>query len=273
MPRATPLTPLGLAVVAAAGGVGWGIVMALVAWHRVGTEIVLLQGWILVPAWLFGRAAGAPRAGALAGFAVVAAAVWTYELLPGWGLEAAIRRENPAPEELDRFVAGFDADDIVLFSTLAIGALLGLGGSLGRKGEGPAPPAPDPQPEPLPAPPPPLWARFERPQSPAPGTAVPPPPPPRDPRPAPAGTPWASAFLMAAFATDVCLDRLFGMYTSHQGAVALAFMVAGGVATAWLARRYAIAMVAAGAVLASAFAAVQHAEYHERAGPEIAIVR
>jgi hypothetical protein len=265
------MTPLQLAGVAAATGVGWGVVMALVAWLREGSEIVLMQSWIFIPAWLFGRAAGSPRAGALAGLAVVAGAVWTYELLPGWGLEVALRREIPRPGEREAIASVLDREDIVLLSTLFIGAFVGWGGGLRARATATAP---EPEPEAAPAfappvpPAAPLWARLEAPRpEPLPELAPPVAPrPERGPRQASA-VPWGAALLAAAAGTDVLLDRLFDMYTGPQGGVAIAFLVGGAVAAVWLARRYAVAMLLAGAVLASAFAAVQHAEYNARAEP------
>ena len=265
------MTPLQLAAVAAATGIGWGVVMALVAWLRDGTEIVLMQAWILVPAWLFGRAAGSPRSGALAGFALVTGAVYAYELLPGWGLDVMLRREVVRPEERDLIAGVLDREDIALFSTLAIGALVGLGGGL-RTGPAvsgePEPPAqPVPAAEPPRSPPPPLWARLEQAPRAVPAPFEPPaePPPAEGSAGAPSPTPWGAAFLAAAVATDVLLERLFDMYTDVQGAVAVGFLVAGAAAVVWIARRYAVAMLLAGAVLAAAFAAVQHAEYESRA--------
>lgn len=274
MPRPIPLTPSQLVWIATATGVGWGIVMALIAFVRDGAEIVLLQGWIFGAAWLFGRATREPRAGALAGFAVVAAAIWTYELLPGWGVEAAIRREGVPPAQLEALATAFDRDDIVLLSTMVIGALIGLGGALRPRPAvaAPLPPPPAQVPE-APPPPPPLWAGFERPQPSKELLAPPPPPAPRAPRAERAGTPWGIALLPAGLATDLCLDRIFDLYSPPQGAVAIGFGLLGLLATGWLARRYAIAMVLAGAILASGFAAVQHAEYERRAEPRSGAVR
>lgn len=282
VPSSTRLTPLQLSVIAASAGIGWGVVMALVAFVRDGSEIVLLQGWIFAAAWFFGRAAREPRAAALAGFAVVAGAVWTYELLPGWGLEAALRREGAPPADLESIAARFDADDVVLLSTLAIGALIGLGGALQSRGAVPAAAATAgdaPAPIEAPPPPPPLWAGFERPRSPVVEPVAPPPPPPAPlpPEPAPparARLPWGSAFLLGGLATDFFLGRVFDLYSGPQNAVALGFLAIGLAATAWFARRHAIAMALAAAVLGSAFAAVQHAEYQERRpAPETALVR
>ena len=273
--RASWMTPLQLAGVAVATGIGWGIVMALVAWLRDGSEIVLLQAWILIPAWLFGRAAGDARAGALAGFALVAGAVWTYELLPGWGLDVMLRREIGRPSEREAIAAVLDREDIVLFSTLAIGALVGFGGG-GLRSRARAPePEPEAEPAPVtafapPVPPPaPLWARLE-PRAPESLEFQPAPEKPRAPS-APPSTgplPWGAALLAAAAGTDLLLDRAFDMYSDPQGAVAVAFLVGGLAAAAWLARRYALFMVLAGVVLAGGFAAVQHAEYNARAEPE-----
>ena len=265
--------------VAAAAGVGWGIVMALVAWLREGSEVVLLQAFILVPAWFFARATREARAGALAGLVLVGAAVYTFELLPMWGVEAALRREAPGATaaERDAVTAGVDRDDIALFSTLLVGALVGLAGGLhgARRPPEPEPaaaavaaPSPPPPPD---EPPVPLWAGYGRPVAPAPPAdpwlTPPPPAPPEAAAPRAAGTPWGTAFLFAAFATDLFLERLFDMYTGPQAGLALGLLVAGCGATAWFARRRALAMVVAGAVLASGFAAVQHAEYQERHGP------
>jgi hypothetical protein len=66
---------------------------------------------------------------------------------------------------------------------------------------------------------------------------------------------------------------VFDMYSPHQDGVALGLLLLGVVATAWSARRYAIAMALAATVLATGFAAVQHAEYEERRAPEIAVIR
>jgi hypothetical protein len=249
--------------------------MALVAWLRDGSEVVLLQSWILLPAWLFGRAAGNPRAGLLAGFALVGGAVWAYEVLPMWGFHAMPEREFQPSRDLDALALQFDREDIVLISTLAIGGLVGLGGGLRSRpldAESPEPPAEPPRafapPQP---PPPPLWARIE----PSPSVPLAEPQPPLAPEPQPAGrspvrsaTPWGVALLVAATTTDVLLARLYDMYTGPQGGLALAFAIGGGLAAVWLARRYALAMLVAGAVLGSAFATVQHAEYEARAEPE-----
>ena len=285
MPR---LRPIELVGIAAAAGLGWGIVMALVSGVREGAEVVLLQSFMFGPAWFFGRAAGGPAAGALAGFALVFAAVYAFEVLPMWGLEAGLRREGEIPaRDVDFVVSQLDRSDIALFSTLLVGALIGMGGGMQGRADaapGPAPPAPS---EPAPAialaepePPAPLWAGYGAPQPPA--IEAPPPapdaPPPRPAftRPARPGIPWGSAFLMAAFATDFGLERLFDMYTQPQGGLAVVFIVAGAWTAAWFARRHGVVMavviVAAGAVLASGFATVQHAEY-ERRHAEIAVIR
>ncbi len=281
MPRLSRLTPLQIVGIAASAGVGWGIVMALVAWIRDGAEIVLMQSWIFAAAWLFGRAAGQPRAGALAGLAVVAGAIWTFELLPGWGLESAIRREVVREEDVETVAAQFDRNDIVLLTTMMVGALIGLGGALQRR----RPPRPEPvtglpaPPVPVeaPAPPAPLWAGFHAPQPhPADDVAPQPPlPPPPAPPPAQAGPPWASAVLLAGLATDFCLGWIpaLDMYTDRQDAVALGFLAIGLLACAWLARRHAIYMIVAGMVIAAGFATVQHAEYEERRQPDVGVIR
>lgn len=278
VPRSTWMTPLQLAAVAAATGIGWGVVMALVAWLRDGSEVVLLQAWILAPAWFFGRAAGSARAGALAGLAIVGAAVFTYELLPMWGLEVALRRELLEPAERAHVALQIDRQDIALFSTLAIGALVGAGGGLRTTTRAaarrrPAPAAPPP--EPPPAAPEPLWARLET--APRPWMSPEQPEPPA-PAPAPAQAPeqpvdsgwrvpWGAALLFAALATDLFLHRLYDMYSDPQAGLALGFLLLGVFAAVWVARRYALAMLVAGAVLAAAFATVQHIEYDARAEP------
>lgn len=284
MPRLSRLTPLQIVGIAASAGIGWGIVMALVAWIRDGAEIVLLQGWIFAAAWLFGRAAGRPRAGALAGLAIVGGAIWTFELLPNWGLESAIRREVVREEDVETVAGQFDRNDIVLFSTMVVGALIGLAGSLHRpRAALPAPvaglPAPPPAAVEAPAPPPPLWAGFHAP-APPPAEDVAPQPQPQPPAApgtlaTPARTPWASALLLAGLATDFCLGWIpqFDLYTDRQDAVAVGFLAIGLVAAAWLARRYAIYMIVAGMVLAGGFASVQHAEYEQRRHPEIGVIR
>jgi hypothetical protein len=270
------MTPLQLAGIALATGVGWGVVMAFIAFVRDGGEVVLLQAWILVPAWAFGRASGSPRAGALAGFALVTGAVWTYELLPGWGLESALVRAGATPDQLESVSRDFDRDDVVLFSTMLVGALIGLGGSLPARPGPPRQPAPEPHaftpPVAQSASPPPLWAGFEAPEAPRIDVDPPPPPPPAPPPRSRAQTPWAVAFLVAAVGTDVFLGRAFTMYSEPQDAVAAGFAVLGVGAAFWLARRYGIAMVAAGVILAGGFASVQHEEYENR-HQEIAIIR
>lgn len=258
-------------MLAALGGIAWGFVMALVAFRWEGGEVVLLQAWILCPAWLLGRAAGRPDAGALAGLAVVASAIWTYELLPGWGLETALARQGAPPTEVSAIALGFDRDDLVLITTHVVGALAGLGGALRPQPED-RPPAAEPAaaaPGPDPALSAPLWARLE----PAAPPDPPSPPVPAAPARPPAPLPWGSALLLAALATDFFLDRVFDLYTRPQGLVALAFLAAGVAVAAALARRYAIVMLLAGAILASAFAAIQDAEYGARHHPEIAVIR
>ena len=251
---------------ALAAGIAWGFVMAFLAFRWDGAEVVLVQSWILCPAWLVGRAVGDPRGGALAGLALVAGAVWTYELLPGWGLEAALAARGAQPTESAAVVLQFDREDIVLVSTQVIGALVGLAGGLRVPAPAPEPAvAPEPEPQPAFLPPAPLWARLEAPAPPEPPAPAPAPAAVRAPRPA---IPWGPAFLLAALATDLFLDRLFDMYTRPQGAVALAFLAAGLVVAGALARRYAIAMLVAGLILGSAFAAVQHAEYQDRDGTD-----
>jgi len=273
---------------ALAAGILWGFLMALVAWRGDGTEVVLMQGWILAAAFGLGRLAGTPRLGALAGLAVVSGAVWTYELLPGWGLEATLLREGASPAELEFLAARLDADDIVLVSTLMIGALVGLGGGLRAAGaprtqdahdEAPAAVAPTAMVEP----PAPLWAGFGAPQAPSapahdPAPAAPPPqsfaepPPPRDSR-AIRTRILSAALLLACLATDFMLDRVFDFYTDPQATVAVVFLLAGIVGTTLLARRLTAAAVLVGVVLALAFGAVQQAEYDERRPPEASFVR
>ncbi len=267
MPRRFRLKSLELAGVAAATGIGWGVVMALVALLRQGSEVVLLQAFILVPAWFFGWAVGELRGGALAGLALVGAAVFTYELLPMWGLEARLRRENPTvgPSRLDAETLRIDRSDIALLSTLAIGALVGFAGGLhGSRPAADAPTAaaaepPPPAPQPPPAP---LWAGYGSPQPPQlqPAPPAPPPAPPRPRRP----LPWGAALLMAAFATDWFFERLFGIYSETQRDVALGFLIAGVLATTWFARRWALLMIVAGAILAAGAASLQDAEYDSR---------
>jgi hypothetical protein len=245
-----------LALAGFLGGVAWGVVMALLAFRWEGAEVVLLQGFILCPAWLLGRACGRPVAGAVAGLAVVAGAIWTYELLPGWGLEAALRDQGASPGQLEEVARSFDRDDIVLFTTMLAGALVGLGGGLRAPAPRPEPP-PAPPPPPAPAAPP-LWARLDPVPEPEP-EAEPPPP-----APAPSAIPWSGAFLFAALGTDFFFERLFALYSDQQGLIALVFLLAGAAVTAVLTRRYAVAMLVAGAVLGSAFATIQDAEYDSR---------
>lgn len=265
---------------AAAAGVAYGFAMAWFAWRWQGSELLLMQAPMFAGAWFAGRFAGGLRSGALAGLLVVAAVVWTYELLPGWGFESRIRDDRTPLSELMEITEGFDAADVVLLTTLLIGALLGAGGALGRW----VPPMQKPRPpavatfEPPVAPETALWAELDPPPAPEPVRIAPPiPTEPPTSRPVVSAevTRFASAVILAAaLSTDVFLGRLFGIYSEPQRDAAVLFVLMALAVTFLLVRRnrHVVGVMFAGAVLALVFAAVQDVEYQSR-HPEIAIIR
>ena len=258
-------------IVAPGVGVLWGAFMAFVAWRFDGAEVVLLQGWIFGGAWLCGWAAGRPLTGAVAGLLLVGTAIWTYEALPGWGYEHHL---PPGLQGADREnnIALFDAADIVLWTTHLIGALCGLGGALWA-GVTRAHPEPETPLTPPPLPPlpqgtqtPALWAGGDPEALPEPERPVPPEPPalPRDPQlrtQAPRRRIAAAALAVTALGTDAALAALFFTYTDSQEVGAWLFAAAAAVAAAVLGRRYALAALLAGVILACSAAAIQDADY------------
>lgn len=231
-----------IAIALAAGAV-WGLMNALVNRRFEGSEIVLLEAFLFVPAWFLGRAVGRPGAGAIAGLAYVGAAIAVYELLPLWGLEANVGDARGTGLSPELFVDGYDAEDIMLISTAIVGALIAAGGSIGRRAEV-APGADPPGPEAvLPTVAGPVYAPYSRPVV-------------------------AAATLVAALATDAVLAVVFGIWTDPQNVVAGGFAFVALVAGILAARRHAIAAIVVGVLFAAAFAGVQEWEYQQRAGDD-----
>jgi hypothetical protein len=277
-------------IVAPFAGLLWGMFMAFLAFRFDGGEVVLLQGFILGGAWLCGWLSGRPATGAAAGLLFVGTAIWTYEILPGWGFEHSLPRLLPIGDRED-VIRGFDAADIVLATTHLVGTLCGLGGGLWASAPDPEDAIPEPEqstPAPRPLPPllerpvEPLWSdatpaaataprpeAVQRPVSPPPGADSGRGPGPEVPRRRIAG----AALAVAALGTDAALGVLFFSYSDPQETGAWLFAALAAIAAALLGRRYALAALAAGIILAAGFGAIQDAEYGDRSADDITVIR